>query len=101
MKIEALLTEAEISEEFAEAMEARDIPKNSSGMLACAWLALAQDVAYEAASFLEPAGRRRGKNLQPCGLYRGRHQPQRETTRRTSRSSRARQSVKLMSTTFP
>src|SRR6476660_260496 len=50
MKIEALLTEAEISEEFAEAMEARDIPEKFfywHPLSVRAWLALAQDVAYE------------------------------------------------------
>jgi len=50
MKIEALLTEAEISAEFAEAMEARDIPEKFFYWCpACvrAWLALSEDVAYE------------------------------------------------------
>ena len=50
MKIEALLTEAEISEEFAEAMEARDIPEKFfywHPLCVRAWQALSQDVAYE------------------------------------------------------
>src|SRR5881396_912864 len=50
MKIETLLTEAEISEEFAEAMEARDIPEKFfywHPLSVRAWLALSQDVAYE------------------------------------------------------
>src|SRR5438132_13301729 len=50
MKIEALLTEAEISDEFAEAMEARDIPEKFfywHPLCVRAWLALSQDVAYE------------------------------------------------------
>jgi uncharacterized SAM-dependent methyltransferase len=50
MKIEALLTEAEISEEFAEAMEARDIPEKFfywHPLCVRAWLALSQGVAYE------------------------------------------------------
>jgi uncharacterized SAM-dependent methyltransferase len=50
MKIEALLTEAEISAEFAEAMEARDIPEKFfywSPACVGAWLALSEDVAYE------------------------------------------------------
>src|SRR6266853_1731780 len=50
MKIEALLTEAEISEEFAEAMEARDIPEKFfywHPLSVRAWQALSQDVAYE------------------------------------------------------
>jgi len=50
MKIEALLTETEISDEFAEAMEARDIPEKFfywHPLSVRAWLALAQDVAYE------------------------------------------------------
>src|SRR2546427_7858441 len=50
MKIEALLTEAEISEEFAEAMEARDIPEKFfywHPLCVRAWLALSHDVAYE------------------------------------------------------
>src|SRR6266700_2780988 len=50
MKIEALLTEAEISHEFAEAMEARDIPEKFfywHPLSVRSWLALSQDVAYE------------------------------------------------------
>src|SRR6266478_4982212 len=50
MKIEALLTEAEISEEFTEAMEARDIPEKFfywHPLSVRAWQALSQDVAYE------------------------------------------------------
>jgi uncharacterized SAM-dependent methyltransferase len=50
MKIEALLTEAEISEEFAEALEARDIPEKFfywHPLCARAWLALSEDIAYE------------------------------------------------------
>jgi uncharacterized SAM-dependent methyltransferase len=50
MKIEALLTESEISEEFAEAMEGRDIPEKFfywHPLCVRAWLALARDVAYE------------------------------------------------------
>ena len=50
MKIETLLTEAEISEEFAEALEARDIPEKFfywHPLAVRAWLALSQDVAYE------------------------------------------------------
>src|SRR5947207_14299421 len=50
MKIEALLTETEISDEFAEAMEARDIPEKFfywHPLCVRAWLALSKDVAYE------------------------------------------------------
>jgi uncharacterized SAM-dependent methyltransferase len=50
MKIEALLTEAEISEEFAEALEARDIPEKFfywHPLCVRAWLALSKDIAYE------------------------------------------------------
>jgi uncharacterized SAM-dependent methyltransferase len=50
MKIETLLTEAEIADEFAEAMEARDIPEKFfywHPLCVRAWLAMAQDVAYE------------------------------------------------------
>ena len=50
MKIETLLTEAEISDEFAEALEARDIPEKFfywHPLAVRAWLALAQGVAYE------------------------------------------------------
>src|SRR5258708_17702831 len=50
MKIEALLTETEISDEFAEAMEARDIPEKFfywHPLSVRAWQALSQDVAYE------------------------------------------------------
>lgn len=50
MKIETLLTEAEISEEFAEALEARDIPEKFfywQPLAVQAWLSLSQGVAYE------------------------------------------------------
>jgi uncharacterized SAM-dependent methyltransferase len=50
MKIEALLTEQEISEEFAEAMEARDIPEKFfywHPLCVRAWRELSRDVAYE------------------------------------------------------
>src|SRR5436190_16715856 len=50
MKIEALLTETEISDEFAEAMEARDIPEKFfywHPLSVRAWQALSRDVAYE------------------------------------------------------
>ena len=50
MKIEALLTEADIAEEFAEAMEARDIPEKFfywHPLCVRAWLALSKDLAYE------------------------------------------------------
>src|SRR5215468_7117882 len=50
MKIETLLTEAEISDEFAEALEARDIPEKFfywQPLAVRAWLALSQGVAYE------------------------------------------------------
>src|SRR5690242_16111400 len=50
MKIETLLTEAEIADELAEAMEARDIPEKFfywHPLCARAWIAMAQDVAYE------------------------------------------------------
>src|SRR5215510_620830 len=50
MKIEALLTEAEISQEFAEALEARDIPEKFfywHPLSVRAWLALSQGVTYE------------------------------------------------------
>jgi uncharacterized SAM-dependent methyltransferase len=50
MKIETLLTEAEISEEFAEAMEARDVPEKFfywQPLCVRAWLALSRGVAYE------------------------------------------------------
>jgi Uncharacterized conserved protein len=50
MKIETLLTEAEISEEFAEAMEARDVPEKFfywQPLCVRAWLALSQGMAYE------------------------------------------------------
>src|SRR5437660_12478512 len=50
MKIEALLTETEISDEFAEAMEARDIPEKFfywHPLSVRAWLALSQGMAYE------------------------------------------------------
>src|SRR6266566_2240703 len=50
MKIEALLTEAEISEEFAESLEARDIPEKFfywHPLCVRAWLSLSKDIAYE------------------------------------------------------
>jgi uncharacterized SAM-dependent methyltransferase len=50
MKIETLLTEAEISDEFAEALEARDIPEKFfywHPLAVRAWLALSGDVAFE------------------------------------------------------
>src|SRR2546426_6032161 len=50
MKIETLLTEAEISEEFAEAMEARDVPEKFfywHPLCVKAWLALSRSVMYE------------------------------------------------------
>ena len=50
MKIETLLTEAEISEEFAEAMEARDVPEKFfywHPLSVQAWLALSRSVMYE------------------------------------------------------
>jgi len=50
MKIEILLTEAEIAQEFSESMEARDIPEKffySSPYSAQAWLALERDPAYD------------------------------------------------------
>lgn len=50
MKIETLLTEAEISEEFAEALEARDIPEKFfywQPPAVQAWLALSRGVTYE------------------------------------------------------
>ena len=50
MKIEVLLTEADIAEEFAEAMEARDIPEKFfywHPLCVRAWLALSKDLAYE------------------------------------------------------
>ena len=50
MKIETLLTETEIGEEFAEAMEARDIPEKFFYWLPLsvrAWLAFSQYVSYE------------------------------------------------------
>jgi len=50
MKIEALLTESEISEEFVEAIEARDIPEKFfywSPASVRAWVAFSQGVAYE------------------------------------------------------
>ncbi len=50
MKIETLLTEAEIADELAEAIEARDIPEKFfywHPLCVRAWQALAQDVAYE------------------------------------------------------
>jgi hypothetical protein len=49
MKIEVLLTEVEIAQEFAESMEARDIPEKFFywfPLSAQAWLALARDAAY-------------------------------------------------------
>lgn len=50
MKIESLLTELEISEEFSESMEARDLPEKFFYWLPLsvrAWLALSKGVAYE------------------------------------------------------
>jgi uncharacterized SAM-dependent methyltransferase len=50
MKIETFLTEAEISQEFAEAMEARDIPEKFfywHPLCVRAWLAFSRDVAFE------------------------------------------------------
>ncbi len=50
MKIEALLTETEISDEFAEAIEARDIPEKFfywHPLSVRAWQALSRDVAFE------------------------------------------------------
>src|SRR5688572_29818633 len=50
MKIEALLTEAEISQEFADALEARDLPEKFfywTPMSVSAWLALAHDGLIE------------------------------------------------------
>jgi uncharacterized SAM-dependent methyltransferase len=50
MKIETLLTENEISDEFAEALEARDIPEKFfywHPLAVHAWLALSKGVAYE------------------------------------------------------
>ena len=50
MKIEILLTEAEIAQEFSESMEARDIPEKFFywfPLSAQAWLALARDPVYD------------------------------------------------------
>ncbi|MGH9720640.1 MAG: L-histidine N(alpha)-methyltransferase [Bryobacteraceae bacterium] len=50
MKIEVFLTETEISQEFADALEARDLPEKFfywSPTSVRAWLALSRDVAYE------------------------------------------------------
>jgi len=50
MKIETLLTEAEITDEFSESLEARDLPEKFfywSPHSVRAWLARAQDIAYE------------------------------------------------------
>jgi uncharacterized SAM-dependent methyltransferase len=50
MKIEVLLTETEISQEFSDALEARDLPEKFfywSARSVEAWLALSRDVAYE------------------------------------------------------
>ncbi len=50
MKIEVLLTEAEIAQEFSESVEARDIPEKFFywfPLSAQAWLALARDPAYD------------------------------------------------------
>src|SRR6476620_2289574 len=50
MKIEILLTETEIAQEFSESMEARDIPEKFFywfPLSAQAWLALARDPAYD------------------------------------------------------
>jgi uncharacterized SAM-dependent methyltransferase len=52
MRIESLLTEAEIAEEFAEALEARDLPEKFfywSPQSVLAWTALSRDVAFESA----------------------------------------------------
>ncbi|MCL4401489.1 MAG: L-histidine N(alpha)-methyltransferase [Acidobacteria bacterium] len=49
MRIEVLLTEAEIAQEFSESMEARDLPEKFFYWLplsARAWLTLSQDPAY-------------------------------------------------------
>jgi len=50
MRIESLLTEAEIAEEFVEALEARDLPEKFfywSPLSVLAWSALSRDVAFE------------------------------------------------------
>ena len=50
MKIEILLTETEIAQEFSESMEARDIPEKffySTPYAAQAWLALAREPGYD------------------------------------------------------
>src|SRR5437867_312589 len=50
MKIEVLLTETEIAQEFSESMEARDIPEKFFywfPLSAQAWLALTRDPAYD------------------------------------------------------
>ena len=50
MKIEVLLTEVEIAQEFSESMEARDIPEKFFywfPLSAHAWLTLARDPVYE------------------------------------------------------
>ncbi|MBI1786263.1 MAG: L-histidine N(alpha)-methyltransferase [Acidobacteria bacterium] len=50
MKIEVLLTETEICQEFSEALEARDLPEKFfywSPLSVDAWLAVSRDVAYE------------------------------------------------------
>lgn len=50
MKIEVLLTEAEIAQEFSEAMEARDLPEKFFywfPLSVRAWLALSQDPGYD------------------------------------------------------
>jgi uncharacterized SAM-dependent methyltransferase len=50
MKIEILLTETEIAQEFSESMEARDIPEKFFywfPLSAQAWLTLARDPAYD------------------------------------------------------
>ena len=51
MKIEILLTEAEIAQEFSESMEARDIPEKffySSPYSAQAWVTLSREPHYDA-----------------------------------------------------
>lgn len=50
MKIETLLTESEITDEFSESLEARDLPEKFfywSPHSVRAWLARSQDIAYE------------------------------------------------------
>lgn len=50
MKVEVLLTEAEIAQEFSDALEARDLPEKFfywSPQSVQAWLALSHDIAFE------------------------------------------------------